>query len=452
MSLADKGTDMSETTDLIPLVPDAPIPGADEPAWLADLRRAGLTVYRTQGLPTVRVEAWKYTGLDGLRKTPYVLDDGALAVSDQGARDALDLADALVVTLVNGRPVDLPDVLPPGLRVDSLAHLLESDPAALADHLGRVADVSEAPMGALNGALMADGLVVRVDPGVVLDRPLHVVSVTDAPDHARHAHPRHLVVLGDGAGLTLVESRVTAPGSAPTLANTVTEIALGEGARLHHLSLAQGGADAVALGLTEVSVGGGATYEAFTLTLGGRLVRNEARVHLNGNGADAPLRGAYGVREGQHVDTTILVDHVVPDTTSEQTFKGVVDSGARGVFQGKTLVRRNAQRSDGGQLHKALLLARDAEVYTKPELEIYADDVKCGHGATAGELDHDQLFYLMARGIPEADARALLVEAFLDDVVEAVPEGTLRDAFLGAVRVWQAGRHGATWEAVKGEG
>jgi len=438
---------MSETTDLIPLAPDETMLGVDDPPWLADLRRAGLSVYRAQGLPTVRVEAWKYTNLAGLRKIPYDLDDGALGLSDWGGRGILDVPEAHMVTLVNGRPVRLPDSLPAGVRIAALAHLLDTEPDLLAPHLGRIVDLSEAPMGALNAALMADGLVMLVDPGVALDRPVHVIAVTEAPGQARHVHPRHLVVLGEGADATLVESRVTAPGAAPTLTNTVTEIALGARARLRHLSLVNMGAEAVDLGLTEVSVAEEAAYDTFTLTLGGRLVRNEGRVRLRGAGADARVRGAYGAREAQHADTTLLVDHVAGDTTSDQLFKGVVDAGGRGVFQGKTVVRRDAQRSDGGQLHKALLLSRDAEVYTKPELEIYADDVKCGHGATAGELDADQLFYLMARGIAEADARALLVEAFLDDVVETVPEGMLRHAFLGAVRAWQARRHAITWQA-----
>jgi len=437
---------MTNTTELIPLAPDDALLGAAEPAWLADLRRAGLTVYRRQGLPTVRVEAWKYTGLDGLRKTPFLLDDGTLEVSEGGGKDALDLQDAYTVTLVNGRPARLPDDLPSGVRIAGLAHLLASEPELLAPHLGHVADLSEVPMGALNAAQMSDGVVVLVEAGLALDRPLHVISVTEAPDQARHLHPRHVVVLGEGADVTLVESRVTAPGAAPTLANTVMEIALADRARLRHLTLVGGGAEAVDLTLTEVSLAAQATYDSFTLTLGGHLVRNEGRVRLRGAGAHASLRGAYGVRQAQHVDTTLLVDHMKPDTVSEQVFKGVVDAGGRGVFQGKTLVRRDAQHTDGSQLHKALLLSREAEVYAKPELEIYADDVKCGHGATAGELDQDQLFYLMARGIAEADARALLVEAFLDDVVEAVPDGPLRDAFLGAVRAWQARRHGVTWE------
>ncbi|MBB4265355.1 Fe-S cluster assembly protein SufD [Roseospira visakhapatnamensis] len=438
---------MTETLDLIPLAPDEVTLGVNEPAWLADLRRAGLSVYRGQGLPTVRVEAWKYTSLAGLRKIDHVRDDGTLGLSDWGGRGALDLPDAHTVTLVNGRPVGVPDALPVGVRVASLAHLLETEPDLLTPYLGRGADLSDTPMGALNAALMADGLVVLVAPGVALDRPLHMISVTEAPDHARHIHPRHLVVLGAGADATLVESRVTAPGAAPTLTNMVTDMVVGERARLRHLSLANGGAEAVDLGLTTVTVGAEAAYDAFTLTLGGRLVRHEGCVRLAGAGAETRLRGAYGVREAQHVDTTLRVDHAVADTTSDQVFKGVVDAGGRGVFQGKTLVRRDAQRSDGGQLHKALVLSRDAEVYTKPELEIYADDVKCGHGATVGELDADQLFYLMARGITEADARALLVEAFLDDVVEAVPEGALRDAFLDAVRAWQARRHAVTWQA-----
>ncbi|MBB4286733.1 Fe-S cluster assembly protein SufD [Roseospira goensis] len=429
-----------------PLAPDPGALAADEPGWLADLRRAGLSVYRARGLPTVKVEAWKYTNLAGLKKIPFVLDDGSLpAAAGRGAL-ALALADAHEITLVNGRPVAVPDSLPAGVRVVSLAHLLETEPAAVEPHLGRLADLSDAPMGSLNAALMADGVVIQVDAGVALDRPLHLVTVTAAPDQARHMHPRHLVILGEGADATLVESRVTAAGAAETLSNAVTEIRLEARARLRHLRFVNPGPDAVDLDLTEAVLAEQAHYEAFGLTLGGRLVRNESRVRLRGSGADARLHGAYGLRAGQHADTTLIVDHAVPDTTSDQLYKGVVDEGGKGVFQGKVIVRRDAQRSDGNQLHKALLLSRNAEVYTKPELEIYADDVKCSHGATAGEMDMDQLFYLMARGLAEADARALLVEAFLDDVVESVPEGPVRDAFLSAVRAWQAGRHAVTWE------
>jgi len=440
----------------IPLIPTTGAPGAaDDPGWLADLRRAGLSVYTERGLPTVKVEAWKYTSLAGLKKIPYTLDDGS--ADAPGATDAdlgalaLGPEDARRVTLVNGRPVSVPGTLPTGVRIASLSRLLATEPDLLEPHLGRIADLSSAPkdspMAALNGALMADGLVVLVEAGVVLDRPIHVVSIGHAPDgQARHSHPRHLVVLGDGARLTLVESRVSAPGSAETLCNAVTEIALGEAARLTHLRLVDRADSAVDLDLTEASVADSAAYDAFTLTLGGRLVRNEARVRLRGAGASTALKGAYGARDGQHFDTTLVVDHAVPDASSDQVFKGVVDAGGKAVFQGKVIVRRDAQRTDGNQLHKALLLSRDAEVYTKPELEIYADDVKCSHGATVGELDLNQLFYLMARGIPEADARALLVEAFLDDVVEAVPEGALREAFLRSVRAWQTQRHATTWQ------
>jgi len=447
---------MTDSPQTIPLIPDSTAPGAgEEPAWLADLRRAGLSIYTERGLPTVKVEAWKYTSLAGLKKIPFTLDDGTTALPNASDADmralALEPESVHRVTLVNGRPVSVPDGLPQGVRIAGLARLLESDPALLEPYIGHIADLSDAPqdspMGALNGALMMDGLVVLVDPGVVLDLPIHVVSIANAPDgQARHKHPRHLIALGKGAKVTLAESRVSAPDSAEVLCNDVTEIALAKGAHLNHLRLVDRADSTVDLDLTEVTVAEDATYDAFALTLGGRLVRNEGRVRLQGAGASGTLRGAYGARENQHFDTTLVVDHTVPDTTSDQVFKGVVDAGGKGVFQGKVIVRRDAQRSDGNQLHKALLLSRDAEVYTKPELQIYADDVKCSHGATVGELDLDQLFYLMARGIPEADARALLVEAFLDDVVDAVPEGPLREAFLGSVRAWQSRRHATTWQ------
>ncbi len=427
---------------ILPFEGDAPAP------WLADLRQAGLDIYRKAGLPTRKVEAWKYTGLDGLVKTSFApaplstpVDVGSLP-----AGEALSL-DAHVVVLVNGRVdpelSDL-DALPAGVRADSLALLMESEPETVTPLLGSLTALDGLPLVALNTGLMADGLVIRIAEGIEMVKPLHIVSVGAATDGPVAFHPRHLVVLDKGARATVLESHISLPGAA-TFSNGVMEVVVGEGAALNHYRLFNEALDAYAVAASVVDVGAGARYESFSLTLGGRLVRNEQHVTLSGEQSEAVVNGAYAVRDGQHADNTVLVDHAVPRARSNQLFKGVLDETGKGVFQGKILVRRHAQETDGQQLHKALLLSRGAEVDTKPELEIYADDVTCSHGATCGEMDEEQLFYLQARGIDEQTARALLVEAFLEDVVGAVSHEPSRDAMIAMVRHWQRARNQAVW-------
>ena len=435
---------MSKTKDTLPFLPDTEdgpaVQAGAEPGWLADLRRAGLAVYRDRGLPTVRVEAFKYTGLAGLTKTPFALDDGTLPAPPETPAGVLDLAEAMALTLVNGRLVAPPDALPEGVQVDSLARLLEDDPAALEPHLGRVADLSAAPMGALNAALMADGLVIRVAAGTTLDRPLHVVSMTDAPDGARHMHPRHLIVMGEGASATVIESRVTADGAAETLSNALTEVVLGQGARLVHPRLVNPGSRAVDLDLTAVDVAEGATYEAFTLTLGGRLVRNEGHVHLGGAQAHARLHGAYGASDGQHLDTTLVVDHAVPDTRLGPAFQGCrgCRRARRVPGQGDRPARCPAQRrqpaSQGpvaGPLGRGLYQAGAGDLRRRRQMQPRRHRRRPGR---------QPAFLSDVARHPRGRARALLVEAFLDDVVTSLPAGPLREAFLGAVRSWQASR------------
>ncbi|ABC23368.1 Fe-S cluster assembly protein SufD [Rhodospirillum rubrum] len=422
--------------------------GDGKPGWLDDLRQAGLDIYRRQGLPTPRVEAWKYTNLGGLTKiafkpepAPVTLDPGRLPL------DRVLALDAHKLVFVNGRlDRTLSDAgdLPAGLRVSGLAALLAEDPARIEPLLGKGAALDDLPLAALNTGMIADGMVIEVAEDAVIERPLHVIAVSAALDGPMVFYPRLLVVVGARARLVLAESHVGLPDH-PAFSNGVSEISLGEGAQLSHYRLIDGAADGYLVGTTLVEVGVRAGYESFTLELGGRLTRNEIRVTLAGEEGQARVSGGYAVRAGQHLDNTVLIDHAQPGATSRQLFKGVLDETGKAVFQGKILVRRGAQKTDGQQLHKALLLSRGAEVDTKPELEIYADDVVCGHGATAGEMDADQLFYLQARGLDEATARALLVEAFLEDVVGEVGDLPVRAAMIAKVRDWQRARDGAVW-------
>ncbi|MCC7345762.1 MAG: Fe-S cluster assembly protein SufD, partial [Variibacter sp.] len=312
----------------------------------------------------------------------------------------------------------------------SLAHALPR----LEGVLGALARPGEHPMVALNAMLFEDGLVVDVAAGVA-GGVLELLSVAAESERAPAYHPRHLVRLGAGASLTLIETAI-GPHAAQYLHNPVFEIEVAEKARLAHGRLQQEGEAGIFLSTVYARVGAGGAYDNFTLNAGARLARNEIHVALNGPKAEAHMNGVQMAGDGQHVDTTTTLDHAAPDCASRQTYKTVLAGRSRGVFQGKIHVRQVAQKTDGYQMNQALLLSPDAEIDSKPQLEIYADDVKCSHGATVGELDADHLFFLRSRGIPEAQAKAILVEAFLTEAVEAVAEEPIRAALTRGVADW----------------
>ncbi|MGE4221091.1 MAG: Fe-S cluster assembly protein SufD [Alphaproteobacteria bacterium] len=411
---------------------------APQLGWLSALRDKGLADLAATGLPGARTEAWRFTNLNRLRRAdprPVALAASAPEVPAQAGALAVDGYRAV---LTGGAfRADLSDLagLPKGVRIAGLAEVLSREPALVEPHLGRTIATAKLPLAALNTAYLADGLVVLLDDGVHLDRPLHLISVGIGGETMPMFHPRLLVVAGRDAQATVVESHV-GDGEAGYFANPVTEIALAEGAVLRHYKLQAEGAAAFHLATTEVGLADRAQYESAVLQTGGRLARNELHVHLGGERAECRLYGAYLARGEQHLDNTTFIDHAVRRCTSRELYKGVLDGTSRGVFQGKILVRRDAQQTDGHQLNRALLLSRGAEIDSKPELEIYADDVKCSHGATAGELEEDALFYLRARGIDAATARAMLVEAFLTEALEPMSDAALRAAFLARVQDW----------------
>jgi Fe-S cluster assembly protein SufD len=389
---------------------------AGQSDWAASLRRAGLAVYRDAGLPHAKVEAWKYTRLDGLIRTAFEADvaaGGAVKVPEDRIA-GLDEAHRLV--FVNGRYS--PELSDDGLADDGIEVAILGAPATapgwVMEHVGRVLDLDAMPLAALNAALWRDGAAIRLADGARLGKPLHLIFLAAAPTPAMFAM-RHLLVAGRGSRATVVESHVGQEG-APTFSNGVFEMVLEDDARLDHAKLIDEAEHSFHIAATALRLGQRARYDGFVLTLGGRLARNETRVRLAGAGAQYRLDGAYVAGGDAVVDNTLFIDHASAGATSRVVFKGVIEGTARGVFQGKILVREQAQKTDGHQLHKALLLSPGAEVDAKPELEIYADDVLCGHGATVAQLDEDMVFYLLARGIPEAAARRLLIEAFLGEV------------------------------------
>lgn len=419
----------------------APLPDAA----LTALRSDGLSAFAAHGLPTRNHERWKYTRVSPLAEVSFIAapTTGDAAAVTSAAAQALDVPGALRLVLVNGRlRPDLSDsaaLTQAGISVQSLSDAIAADAAAVRSGLGQSLALAENPFVALNTAALSDGLVIRVAATTQASAPLHLLWITDPSAGATIlVQPRLLVEIGRGAALTLIESQTGRDGD--SLTNRVSDITLGDDARLTHISLHNDSRQARLLTALQARIQRGAVYDGFALTLGGALVRADLRVELLGPGAEARLNGAYAAGTGQHVDTTSFIDHAAPHCTSAQTLKGVLDGTGRGVFQGRVNVQRVAQKTDGHQLHKALLLSRGAEVDTKPELTIFADDVKCSHGAATGELDEDALFYLQARGLDPDTARSLLIEGFLDDVVELVADEALRDALTAKIHQWLESR------------
>ncbi len=416
------------------------LPGAERD-WVGALRTGGMDVFRTAGLPHRRVEEWKYTDLRGRLQDslpPMAPADGAVLREGFGT-DPFEAFAGPAMVFVNGFwREDLSSLgeLPDGVSVEPLSQALKRDGAdleALFDH-----PLPERPQAThgLNLALMRDGAVLRVADGTVVEAPIRLVFLTTEAGAGQAAHTHNLIAVGSGAKATLLESHVGAPGA--RLATIGAHIHVAENGVLNHIKVQNDTRDAIHVASHFVRLAGHARYEGFALTAGGRLTRNESFVRFDGPEAFARTDGVTLMIDAQHADNTVVIDHAVPDCESHQLFKNVLADQARGVFQGKIIVRQDAQRTDGYQLSQGLLLSPRAEADTKPELEIYADDVKCSHGATIGALDSESIFYLRSRGLPEGDAKALLVEAFVGEALDEVPEEAVREALRAAVAGWLA--------------
>lgn len=421
-------------------MPQVPAAGA-APGWLAAQREAGAAAYgRLGGLPTPRAEAWKYTNLRPLEKTDFAAGNGVEVVVDRLPTLLPHGEGSLRVVLVNGSyRADLSTVshLPDGVEIGGLADALTRHPDAVAEHLGQIANgaTEEQALFALNTAQMTDGLYLRVPRGVTLAEPIEVIYLGMAPDKPLAYHPRVLLILEPNSRATLVEHHAGA-GDGTYFSNIATEVSVGAGAQLRHYKVQAEAPEAFHLTTLHAAVARDGFYDSFVLTRGARLSRHEASVRLTEPGAQAHLNGIYMLRDEQHCDNTTVIDHLAPHTSSRETFLGAIDDRGRGVFQGRVVVHPDAQKSDGHQLSKALLLSDAAEIDAKPELEIFADDVKCSHGATAGDLDPEALFYLRSRGIGAQEARHMLIEAFLTGSIRELAAEGLCPALITSIGHW----------------
>ena len=413
----------------------------DESEWARSQRGVAWDAFLAKGLPHRRIEQWKYTDLRNLLGRPPKLAAGRSEITQSHLAEALGVdLDAfpchrLVFTDGLYR-ADLSniDASEAGLEVHRLKDMLAQPPQWFQETFGQVNDCGDNPIVALNTAFMRDGAVIRVAAEREITKPVHLVFLTTAPQDESLA-VRNLIDVGERAKLTILETYAHLRAPAPQ-SSCVTELVARDKAEVHHIKFQNEAAEATHLSHWTTRLGAHTRYKAFQYSLGAKLARNDISVRFAGEHADANISGAFMLWNKQHCDTTLLVDHAVPYCTSRELFKAVLDDESRGIFQGKLIVRPDAQKTDGKQMAQVLLLSERAEFDAKPELEIYADDVACGHGATSGRIDEDLLFYLRSRGIPEEQARTMLITAFIGEALELIEDETLRDALQNVACSW----------------
>jgi Fe-S cluster assembly protein SufD len=413
-------------------------PSADEPAWLEAHREAALRRFSELGFPTRRQEAWRFTDLRPLQRAaflPAAAADAAVAPETLARYLLKEAAHRLV--FVNGRfapAFSLVGALPAGAWLASIGRTLVERPHLVEAALDRSDDAGGQPFATLNAAFFVDGYVLALAPGVVLDRPVQILHVATAMT-PQSMHLRNLVLLEANSRTGLIESFL---GEGAYWTNAVTVLGLDERAELRHVKLQDEGSEAIHVALARARLAQDAHYESFVLTLGGRLARHDTLALIAGERAQCRINGAYLLRREQEATNATFIDHAAPEGVTRELWKGVAEDRAHGVFLGRIAVRPEAQKTDAEQLNRNLLLSPRATIDTKPELEILADDVKCSHGATVGDLDEDALFYLRTRGITEAEARLMLIDAFAAEAIATVGEGALRQHLTGHVQRWLA--------------
>ena len=398
---------------------------------VAASREKAMALFAQQGLPHRRVEAWKYTDLRAALKefAPLAVNDDAAVTAAEidGALGALATVAADRMVFVNGGYRAALSTAKPQINLFTLGEVLRTG--------GALAAIStEEAVVALNGALVTDGAVIDVADGVTLDKPILIVVVA-AGASSKLTALRHAVKLGRGAKATVIEAHVTLDAVA-SQSNSVLEISTASEAELTHFLLGLEGPAATHIETIAATLGAGSVFKSFQLTASTGLARNQSFVRFAGEGTKLDISGLMLGRGREHIDTTMVIDHAVPNCESRELFKAVLDDTARAVFQGKVIVRPDAQKTDGKQMAKALMLSEACEFDSKPELEIYADDVVCGHGATVAEIDPAMMFYLRSRGIPKDQARQMLIESFAGEVLEKIDDEGLREVLSSIAVQW----------------
>ena len=409
------------------------------PRWLQDLRDRGAARFSALGFPTVRDEDWRFTNIAPIANTEF----GPAPVDARVNEDTLktvaygDAANRVVV--LNGRfSVELSRVngLPHGIRVGSLAAAVTEHADIVPRYLGQLAEFGTKGFTALNTALAVDGLYVHIPDGVVVEQPIHLlfVSVPGSGAAPMMSNVRTLIVAGDRSQVRIVET-YAGPQGGGYFTNAVTELFAGEGAVVDHYKVQQESLEAFHVASMHLHASRNANVSSHSFSLGGKIARHDVAAVLDGEGAECTLNGLYLADGDRLVDNHTSIDHAKAHCPSHEVYKGILGGKARAVFNGKIVVRQDAQKTDAKQTNRALLLSDDASINTKPQLEIFADDVKCTHGAAIGQLDDDAIFYLRARGLTYVEARDMLIHAFAGEILDRVKVEPLRRALEGELYV-----------------
>jgi Fe-S cluster assembly protein SufD len=411
-----------------------------EPEWLCALRRDAFARFTALGFPTTKNEAWKYTSVAPIAKTPFRLADGVgrldraphplpLPGLSAEAHSAKVGGEGARIVFINGRYAPQLSRGAFGTAVVvSLREALEDDSKAVQPHLGKTASFERDAFTALNTAFLEDGAFVVIPRGSIVSEPVHLLFLSAGDGEPVVSHPRNLIVAESNSQARIVETYM---GDGTYFTNAVTEVVCGDGAVLEHYKLQREGASALHVQTLAVAQGRASRFDSHNLCLGAALARTDIDVLFQAEGGECALNGLFVTAGSQHVDNHTLIDHARPHCTSRELYKGILDGRSRGVFHGKIIVRPDAQKTDAIQTNKNLLLSREALVNSTPALEILADDVKCRHGSTIGQLDAAALFYLRARGIGEEDARSMLTYGFAADLASRIRVPWVREEIEG---------------------
>ncbi len=408
--------------------------------WLRGIRRAAFARFAELGFPTTHDEDWRFTSVAPIARTAFRVPGGARADVAPRALEPFFFADAPCTRLVfvDGRyapALSSLRPLPGGVKVGSLAQALAAEAGSLEPHLARYADYQQEAFTALNTAFMEDGAFVLIPRGTVLEEPIHLLYLSTPAGAPTITHPRNLIVAGDDSQATLVEDYASL-GDAVAFSNAVTELVVGQNGVLSHYLIERESREAFNVSTLRIQQGRSSNVASHSVLIGGALVRNNIHPVLAGEGGECLINGLFLANGRQHMDNYMKVEHASPHCDSRQFYHGILDGQSRGVFHGRIIVHKGAQKTDAKQTNRNLLLSQEAQIDTKPQLEIYADDVKCTHGATIGQIDEEAIFYLRSRGIPADSARALLLFAFASESLGRMKVEPIRRHLEALVTQW----------------
>ncbi len=396
-------------------------------AWVKERREAAAKHFAAVGFPATRLEDWRFTNVSPIAEAKWPLAQGGFAQAAELVT-SVNVPGAVRLAIVNGQfAAGLSDLsaLPKGLRIASLRAGARDATDGIETHLGKVFSIATHPLAALNTAFLDDGVAIMVTKGAVVETPIHIVIVTGG-DSPVVAHPRVLIVAGENSQVRLAQTFIGAPGST-YFNNAVAEVVVGESARVELYTDQRESDQAFHVANIQAHVAAGGVFESHAFSTGARIMRHDIGIGLKGEGADCTMNGVYLADGERLMDTHTSLDHAMPHCTSHEIYKGILAGKAKAVFNGRIIVQLDAQKTDAKQTNRALLLSDEATINSNPQLEIFADDVKCTHGAAVGQLDEEALFYLQARGLTRAEARDMLLHAFAGEVIAGLKIPALRE-------------------------